>query len=115
MLLLTPPERKALIFIGILILAGSILRFYKVNSIEDVIPNKVQPRIIQEDSNNQIINVNKASEAQLQKLPGIGPKIASEIVSYRSKFGEFSTLNDLKKVKGIGDKKVEGFSKYIAF
>ena len=57
----------------------------------------------------QKINVNKATAAQLEKLPGVGESLAKKIVAYRDKNGSFSCLEDLTKVSGIGDKKLASF------
>jgi competence protein ComEA len=48
------------------------------------------------------IDINKASIEALQSLPGIGPALAERIEAYRSET-PFKTIEDLKKVKGIGD------------
>lgn len=48
------------------------------------------------------ININTATEAQLDELPGIGPTKAKDIAIYRAQHGLFKTVNDLDKVKGIG-------------
>jgi len=52
-----------------------------------------------------LVNINKAPASELEALPGIGPKLAQEIVKYRETYGPFKTKEDLKKVKGIGDAK----------
>lgn len=52
------------------------------------------------------INVNTASEAELIKLPGIGPAKAKAIVEHRQQ-SPFKTVDDLKDVRGIGDATVE--------
>lgn len=53
------------------------------------------------------IDINSASVERLTALPGIGMKKAEAIVAYRSKHGKFKRVEDLAKVKGIGDKMVE--------
>lgn len=52
------------------------------------------------------VDINSASEAELAKIPGIGEKIAKAIVEHRAK-EPFKTIEDIKKVKGIGEKKFE--------
>ncbi|HQZ14392.1 MAG TPA: helix-hairpin-helix domain-containing protein [Acidimicrobiia bacterium] len=54
---------------------------------------------------NSKVNLNLANQTELETLPGIGPAMATAIISYRTKSGNFQTVNDLRKVKGIGDKK----------
>jgi len=50
------------------------------------------------------ININTASKAELQELPRVGPKIAQRIIDFREKHGKFKKIEDLMKVKGIGEK-----------
>jgi len=50
------------------------------------------------------LNLNAATEAQLEALPGIGPATATRIVEYRKKNGAFKKVEDLMNVKGIGEK-----------
>ena len=53
------------------------------------------------------VNINTADAKELATLPGIGTVKAEAIVKYRKKHGKFKTVNDLKEVKGIGDKMVD--------
>jgi competence protein ComEA len=50
------------------------------------------------------LNLNAATEAQLEALPGIGAATAARIVEYRKKNGAFKKIEDLMNVKGIGEK-----------
>ena len=52
------------------------------------------------------VNINTADEAALKSLKGIGEKKAKAIIEYRQKNGPFKTVDDLGKVKGIGDKRL---------
>ena len=54
---------------------------------------------------NTKVNINEASQSELETLPGIGPSIASRIIEYREQNGKFSEIEDLQNVKGIGDAK----------
>ncbi len=54
--------------------------------------------------NENLININKASEEELVKLKGIGEVLAGRIVEYRRYNGEFETIDDIKNVTGIGEK-----------
>ena len=53
------------------------------------------------------ININRATEAELVALNGIGSSKAQAIILYREMFGGFKTVDELTKVKGIGAKTVE--------
>ena len=59
------------------------------------------------------ISINKATYEELITLPGIGPKTAEKIGEYRNTYGPFWSLEDIKKVKGIGDKKYAKLKEYI--
>jgi competence protein ComEA len=53
------------------------------------------------------VNINTASAQELTSLPGIGPKKADAIVSYRKANGAFGSVDDIVKVKGIGPKTLD--------
>ena len=51
-----------------------------------------------------VINLNTATQAQLESLPGLGAKAAERIIEYRKQNGGFKKVEDLMNVKGIGEK-----------
>lgn len=51
-----------------------------------------------------VVNLNTATAAQLEGLPGIGPKTAERIVEYRQKNGGFKKIEELMNVRGVGEK-----------
>lgn len=58
-----------------------------------------------ENTQVEKVNINTADKDTLsENLTGIGPAIAERIISYRNYYGGFQTINELKNVKGIGDK-----------
>jgi len=59
------------------------------------------------------VDVNTATNAELEQLPGVGPKIAAAIVEHRSANGPFRSVEDLLLVKGIGPKKLEALRNSI--
>jgi len=63
----------------------------------------------------QRIGINSAGVAELQLLPGIGPVLAQRIVDDRAANGRFGSLNDLQRVKGIGEKTAAKLAALIAF
>ena len=52
------------------------------------------------------VNINTATPCELDGVKGIGPSKAQAIVDYRSKNGPFKSLDDLKNVKGFGEKSI---------
>ncbi|UXR68629.1 helix-hairpin-helix domain-containing protein [Staphylococcus sp. IVB6246] len=62
---------------------------------------------------NQVINLNTAQLNDLTNVPGIGPAKAQAILAYREEKGQFQSVEELKEVKGIGDKTYENLSSYF--
>lgn len=60
------------------------------------------------------VNINTATEGQIALLPGIGPKLAAEVVNYRTNNGNFNAIDDIKKVNGVGGKKFEKIKDFVA-
>ena len=59
------------------------------------------------------ININKATQTELESIPGIGPSIAQKIIDYREVNGNYTSVEDVKNVSGIGDAKYEKMKEYI--
>ena len=82
----------------------------KVNTItEDAGENVI------EDSNSKTekININTASQTELETLNGIGPSTALKIINYRNENGNFKKIEDIKDVPGIGDAKFDSIKENI--
>lgn len=62
----------------------------------------------------ELININSATQTELETIPGIGPSTALKIIEYRNQNGKFKSINDLKNVNGIGDSKFENIKSYIS-
>ena len=74
--------------------------------------------VITEENNmkktsNSLVNINEATQTELETLPGIGPSTALKIISYREENGKFSNIEDIKNVSGIGDNKFENIRELI--
>ena len=92
---------------------------YKVEDGQKIyIPNKNEAEsgeksIIEENSESIIqsntlkgkVNINTASQTELETLQGIGPSTALKIITYRNENGKFKSIEELKNVPGIGEAK----------
>lgn len=54
-----------------------------------------------------VLNLNTATKDQLEELPGVGPSLADAIITQRDKVGGFKSVDDLRGVRGIGEKRFE--------
>jgi competence protein ComEA len=59
------------------------------------------------------ININTASKEQLTLLPGVGNSTADKIIDYRETHGRFKRIEDIMKVKGIGQKKFDKMKVFL--
>ncbi|MGA7577250.1 MAG: ComEA family DNA-binding protein [Desulfobaccales bacterium] len=59
------------------------------------------------------LELNTASADDLAAIPGVGPALAQAIVSYRTTYGPFRTIDDLLKVSGVGPKKLENLRPHL--
>jgi comEA protein len=61
----------------------------------------------------QRVNINQASQQALEKLPNIGPAMARRIIDYRAAQGGFKKTDELRKVKGIGPKRMSQLMEHV--
>lgn len=69
--------------------------------------------IVGETSSMEKVDPNSASAEVIETLPGVGPKLAQEIVRYREERGPFRKAEDLLSVKGMGPKKLSQIEPYL--
>lgn len=127
----TKNEQKVFLFLSIVLLSGVAIKIYKTY----VIPQDVQrfdysasdsvfnerSRVLNDDTamaSSQAavlkkININTATKTELMTLPGIGEATAERIMLYREEKGPFKKINDMRKVKGIGEKKFDKLKSHI--
>ena len=74
------------------------------------VPGKMQSQ--KEASLTAQININRATPAELQRLPGVGPKMSQRIVDERER-APFQSVDDLRRVPGIGPKTLERLRPYV--
>lgn len=64
-------------------------------------------------NSSSLVNINLATQSELETLPGVGPSTASKIIDYRNKNGRFQTIEDIMNVSGIGEAKFANIKDYI--
>jgi competence protein ComEA len=66
------------------------------------------------NQNNILLNINTASQTELEALPGIGPSLAARIIAYREENGPFVYIEEVQNVVGIGPAKFEAIKDLIS-
>lgn len=74
---------------------------------KEITSYKKENNVSKKHNPKEVINLNLATEEELNELPGIGDTLARNIVSYRVKNGKFKSLDELNNVDGIGKKKLK--------
>lgn len=91
-------------------------KLYIPSNIEEDVPiitEKGDGIIGEATSESGKININTATQTELEILNGVGPSTALKIIQYRTQNGEFSSIEDIKNVPGIGEAKYESLKDSI--
>lgn len=105
----TKEEKIILLFLLATFIAGFGVSYYK-----KINPQKEEVfEFSPEERPAEKININKATADDLKKLKNIGPVLAVRIIRYRQKNGPFTSKEDIKNVKGIGNKIYDGIKDQI--
>ena len=78
------------------------------NKSEEKNNNNITSKTVIENSvnkKNTKVNINTATQTELESLPGIGSSIATKIIEYRKENGKFKNIEEIKKINGIGENK----------
>lgn len=67
----------------------------------------------EEQGETKRIDINRANSAALESLPGIGPTYAQRIIEYRKAHGGFESIEELKQIKGIAEKRLDNLKPFI--
>ncbi len=105
--------KKAIIVCTVAImLFGVALFFAHIHTVSNGPQQYPSPSQIK-DNEKYLIDINTATADELQQIPGIGPSIAANIITYREENGPFTEYVDLLNVDGIGYKKLGDMLEYI--
>ncbi|HPD18893.1 MAG TPA: helix-hairpin-helix domain-containing protein [Candidatus Goldiibacteriota bacterium] len=102
-MILTREEKTILLIILTSLILGCVIYFFTSFKEKIKVENKAEGQI----------NLNTASMEEIDKLPGIGKTISLRIIEYREKNNGFKNTEELKKIKGITEKKFEKIRKYV--
>jgi len=125
----TKNEQKVFLFLSIVFLAGVAVKAYKSYivpqtpaqfdySVSDSIfharsQTLLNDSVTAENVPVKKVDLNTATKTELMSLPGIGEAMAERIMLYREENKSIKKIDELKKVKGIGEKKFEKLKPYI--
>ncbi len=104
----------AALLAGTGLLAAGTLAWYALDR-RDMQPAVFAPAETAVRQREAVLNVNEATAAELEELPGIGPALAERILAWRAENGPFSGPEDLQRVSGVGPalcQAVESFIRY---
>ena len=114
--MLNQPQRRSLAFLGFFLLAGWVV-WLKLSQESRKLPQTVSAEQAADWASrlsaSREVDVNTATVAELERLPGIGPALAARIVEERNQHGPFSSVQDITRVSGIGEKTIESIRRRL--
>ena len=130
--MLTRDERRALLFLAIVTVVGGVLRAAgKTGSAtgagvvapalagQDIVQQAAQARraqaLAQPLAPGERVDVDHATAEELQRLPGVGPRLAARIVADREANGLFGSASGLARVPGLGPATLRGIGPFVTF
>lgn len=105
---LSKEEKYLIIFLIFCFISFLVVRYSNIKKFEFSIQ-----KITQEKQIVFPLDLNSVSFQELIQIPGIGPVIAEQIIQYRYEKGKFNNLEELKQIKGIGEKKFKLIKGYF--
>ena len=106
-----PAEIIALALAAVFIAAAAFLAVQRFTGGDLVFtPTSSTPKTIETE---WIVNINTADAKELMSLDGIGETLAGRIIDYRDEHGDFASVQDIVKVKGISQKMFERIYRHI--
>ena len=95
--------RAAAVLLALMVIWTMTIWFYRKNlELDD-----------SELPNDLIVNLNEATQAELNLLPGVGEKLANDILKYRDEVGGFESINELLNIRGIKEGRLLSLKKHI--
>lgn len=101
---------------GVLCLAGLVFSVSSCLTQSSSIQVKREPNAThaRDDIQSSFININTASRDELEKLPGIGPGMATRIIEHRERYGPFRRAEHLIMVRGLSHRRFQAMRSFVA-
>lgn len=96
-------DRKVYAALAVIFLCAAALVLAAGSKQPEILPDTRTVIEQRTETTADMLDLNRATEAQLDALPGVGPVLAARIISYRERYGGFASVEELLLVRGIGD------------
>jgi len=112
-------ERRAILLLCLLVILASSFRYYRNRSLGvrlsefPTADSLTDPYSEPDPQLHILLDINRATASELERLPGVGPVKAGKIVELRVKLGGFKEIKQLDQVEGIGKKTIERLKPFV--